>query len=249
MDCFARHHPTHPSSHTTAMLHTHSAHPTCNPALHPRLPLPTARRATAEVSTATPSIPANRGSRPPVWMLTGLLGLLGLVPHMARAGSNISWSIGINLPADGHGHHQRAPVVVHSTPLYPAPVYVRPAYPVPAYPVQAYPVQVYPAPVYVLPYPVHEGGHRYVTPEPVYRSPRHVYPVPPVTYVTPAPKYRHSGPPHSFAPHSFPPHTWHGRGPQGREMYPALPGHRLAPHTPTNPHGHFHGHQHDGMRR
>ena len=73
------------------------------------------------------------------------LWLLGSLFTSAHA-SNISWSIGINVPAHGYGGQHHRPGAVYSTPGYPAVVYPQPVYRQPSHP-----VVVYGAPVYVYP--------------------------------------------------------------------------------------------------
>lgn len=85
-------------------------------------------------------------------VLVAGLGAVGA----AQARSDVSFSIGINVPG---AYVQQAPVYVHPAPVYvqPGPVYVQPA-----------PVYVQPRPIYVQPQPV------FVQPAPVYYQPRPV---------------------------------------------------------------------------
>ena len=89
----------------------------------------------------------------------------------AQAHSNVSWSIGINLPPIG--------AVISDAPLYtaPAPVYVAPAPVVYAPPPPVYvapaPVVVVPRPIYVRPAPVYVTHPVVVRPVPMVYAPRH----------------------------------------------------------------------------
>lgn len=120
--------------------------------------------------------------RSALWVVAALVFVLLSSLFNPVQASNISWSIGINVPAPGYVTQHRQPEVV----------YVVPGYPQVVYPPAAYPPVVYQQPGYVQP------GHPVV----VYRSPFHVHPVPPVAY---------QRPPHPHAGHHHGRPHWEGR--------------------------------------
>ena len=90
----------------------------------------------------------------------------------AQARDNISWSIGVGIPA--------TVVNVGNAGYYPQPAYVQQQQPV--Y-IQQPPVYVQPQPIYVQPRPV------FVQPAPIYYQPRPVFVRPDPVYLAPQPIY------------------------------------------------------------